>query len=110
VHLFEESFGQFAARRAYVCMDRFMTYAELDAHSRHLAAWLQHKGLAKGARVAVMMPNVLQYPVAVAAILRAGCTVVNVNPLYTPRELAHQLDDAGADAIVILENFAVTLE
>ena len=87
-----------------------MTYAELDARSRHLAAWLQHKGLAKGARVAVMMPNVLQYPVAVAAILRAGCVVVNVNPLYTPRELAHQLDDSGAEAIVILENFAVTLE
>ena len=110
VHLFEESFRQFAPRRAYVCMDRFMTYAELDARSRHLAAWLQHKGLAKGARVAVMMPNVLQYPVAVAAILRAGCVVVNVNPLYTPRELAHQLDDSGAEAIVILENFAVTLE
>ena len=110
VHLFDESFTKFAARPAYVCMDRQMSYAELDAYSRQLAAWLQHKGLSQGDRVAVMMPNVLQYPVAVAAILRAGCTVVNINPLYTPRELEHQLNDSGAVAIVILENFAVTLQ
>lgn len=108
--LFAESFGKFAARKAYVCMGSAMTYGELDAQSRSLAAWLQQRGLGKGARVAVMMPNVLQYPVAVAAILRAGCTVVNVNPLYTPRELAHQLRDSGAEAIIILENFAGTLQ
>ncbi|MDE1180176.1 long-chain-fatty-acid--CoA ligase [Paraburkholderia sp.] len=110
VHLLEESFSAFSARNAYVCMGRFLTYGELDTHSHHLAAWLQSRGLAPGARVAVMMPNVLQYPVAVAAILRAGLTVVNVNPLYTPRELEHQLNDSGAEAIVILENFATTLE
>jgi long-chain acyl-CoA synthetase len=109
-HLFEESFQKFAARRAYVCMGRYMRYSELDAYSRNLAAWLQQRGLGKGARVAVMMPNVLQYPIAVTAILRAGCTVVNINPLYTPRELKHQLNDAGVEAIIILENFAITLE
>jgi long-chain acyl-CoA synthetase len=109
-HLLEESFGKFAARKAYACMDSCMTYREWDEHSRNLAAWLQQRGLAKGARVAVMMPNVLQYPVAVAAVLRAGCTVVNVNPLYTARELEHQLTDSGAEAIFILENFATTLE
>jgi len=109
-HLFDESFSKYAERPAYVCMDKEMNYSELDACSRHLAAWLQQRGLAKGARVAVMMPNVLQYPVAVTAILRAGCTVVNINPLYTPRELEHQLRDAGVEAIFILENFAITLE
>jgi long-chain acyl-CoA synthetase len=110
VHLLEESFDKFATRKAYACMDKFLTYAELDAYSRKLAAWLQSKGMKKGARVAVMMPNVLQYPIAVAAVLRAGYTVVNVNPLYTPRELEHQLTDSGAEAIVVLENFAATLE
>jgi long-chain acyl-CoA synthetase len=110
VHLLEESFRKFASRNAYVCMDKFLTYAELDEYSKKLGAWLQGKGLKKGARVAVMMPNVLQNPVAIAAILRAGYTVVNVNPLYTPRELAHQLNDSGAEAIIILENFAATLE
>ena len=110
VHLLEESFHKFADRNAYVCMDKFLTYAELDAYSKRLGAWLQSRGLKKGARVAIMMPNVLQYPVAIAAILRAGYTVVNVNPLYTPRELEHQLNDSGAEAIVILENFAHTLE
>ena len=110
VHLLEESFAKFAHRKAYVCMDHAMSYREWDQYSRQLAAWLQERGLGKGARVAVMMPNVLQYPVAVAAILRAGCTVVNVNPLYTPRELQHQLTDAGAQAIIILENFATTLQ
>jgi long-chain acyl-CoA synthetase len=74
--------------------------------SKRLAAWLQSRGMAKGARVAVMMPNVLQYPIALAAILRAGYTVVNVNPLYTPRELEHQLKDSGSEAIIVLENFA----
>jgi long-chain acyl-CoA synthetase len=110
VHLMDEAFSKFAQRNAYVCMDRFLTYAELDVMSTKLGAWLQAQGLAPGARVALMMPNVLQYPVAIAAVLRAGYTVVNVNPLYTPRELEHQLRDSGAEAIVILENFAHTLE
>lgn len=110
VHLLEEAFSKYASRNAYVCMDKFLTYAEVDDYSRKLGAWLQGRGLKKGARVAVMMPNVLQYPVAIAAILRAGYTVVNVNPLYTPRELEHQLNDSGAEAIIILENFATTLE
>lgn len=110
VQLMEEAFSKYAARNAYVCMDKFMTYAELDAMSKKLGAWLQGQGLSKGARVALMMPNVLQYPVAIAAVLRAGYVVVNVNPLYTPRELEHQLNDSGAEAIVILENFATTLE
>jgi len=110
VQLLEESFHKFADRNAYVCMDKFLTYAEVDAHSKRLGAWLQSRGLKKGARVAIMMPNVLQYPIAIAAILRAGYTVVNINPLYTPRELEHQLNDSGSEAIIILENFATTLE
>ena len=110
VHLLEESFQKYASRNAFVCMDKFITYAELDQYSKRLAAWLQSRSMKKGARVAVMMPNVLQYPIAIAAILRAGYTVVNVNPLYTPRELEHQLNDSGAEAIIILENFATTLE
>nr|WP_314627525.1 long-chain fatty acid--CoA ligase [uncultured Noviherbaspirillum sp.] len=110
VHLLEESFQNFAQRDAYICMGKSLTYAEVDAMSKRLGAWLQSRGLEKGARVALMMPNVLQYPVALAAVLRAGYTVVNVNPLYTARELAHQLNDSGAEAIIILENFATTLE
>jgi long-chain acyl-CoA synthetase len=110
VQLLEESFQKYARNNAFVCMDKFLTYAELDSMSKRLAAWLQSRGMAKGARVAVMMPNVLQYPVALAAILRAGYTVVNVNPLYTPRELEHQLKDSGSEAIIVLENFAHTLQ
>ncbi len=110
VHLMDEAFAKYAARPAYVCMDKFISYADVDRMSRHLGAWLQAQGLQRGARVALMMPNVLQYPVAIAAVLRAGYVVVNVNPLYTPRELEHQLNDSGAEAIVILENFAATLE
>ncbi|WP_435106838.1 AMP-binding protein [Arhodomonas sp. AD133] len=110
VHLLEESFRKFAGQNAYVCMDKRLTYAEVDDHSRKLGGWLQSTGMEKGGRVAVMMPNVLQYPIAVAAVLRAGYTVVNVNPLYTARELEHQLRDSGAEAIIILENFATTLE
>jgi long-chain acyl-CoA synthetase len=110
VTLLEESFAKFRARRAFVCMDKAISYGELDAMSRDFAAYLQTTGLKFGDRVAVMMPNILQYPVATAGILRAGMTVVNVNPLYTPRELEHQLNDSGAEAIVILENFATTLE
>jgi long-chain acyl-CoA synthetase len=110
VQLLEESFHKFADRNAYVCMDKYLTYAEVDAYSKRIGAWLQSRGMKPGARVAIMMPNVLQYPIAIAAILRAGYTVVNVNPLYTPRELEHQLNDSGAEAIFILENFATTLE
>jgi long-chain acyl-CoA synthetase len=110
VHMLEESFQKYADRNAYVCMDKYLSYAELDAQSKKMGAWLQSRNLKKGARVAVMMPNVLQYPIAIAAILRAGYTVVNVNPLYTPRELEHQLNDSGSEAIIVLENFATTLE
>ncbi|PFH09233.1 long-chain acyl-CoA synthetase [Collimonas sp. PA-H2] len=110
VQLLEEAFQKYATRNAYACMGKYLTYAEVDQLSRKVGAWLQGKGLQKGARVAIMMPNVLQYPVAIAAILRAGYTVVNVNPLYTPRELEHQLNDSGAEAIFILENFATTLQ
>jgi len=110
VQLLEESFVKYAQRNAYVCMDKFLTYGELDQYSHRAAAWLQSRGMQKGARVAIMMPNVLQYPIAIAAILRAGYTVVNVNPLYTPRELEHQLTDAGCEAIIVLENFAHTVQ
>ncbi|WP_250518334.1 long-chain fatty acid--CoA ligase [Caballeronia sp. ATUFL_M1_KS5A] len=108
--LLEDSFRANRDRRAFVCMGQAITYAELDAMSRKLAAWFQKRGMKPGARVALMMPNVLQYPIAIAAVLRAGYIVVNVNPLYTPRELEHQLKDSGAEAIVILENFAGTLQ
>jgi len=110
VAMFEESFRANAARKACVCMGKTLTYAELDASSHAFAAWLQSKGLKRGARVAIMMPNVLQYAVAIAGILRAGMTGVNVNPLYKPRELEFQLKDCGAEAIVVLENFAAVLQ
>ena len=110
VSLMEESFSKFADRTAYSFMGHDIGYRETDVKSQALAAYFQSLGLEKGDRVAVMMPNVPQYPVAVAAILRAGLVVVNVNPLYTPRELSHQLKDSGAKAIVIIENFAVTLQ
>ncbi len=109
-HILEEAFRKYADRNAYVCMDKFLSYGELDQLSQRMGAWLQAKGLKHGARVAIMLPNVLQYPVAMAAILRAGYTVVNVNPLYTPRELQHQLIDSGSEAIIVLENFATTVE
>jgi long-chain acyl-CoA synthetase len=108
--LLEEAFRKFANRQAFVCMGKAVTYRELDTMSQQMGAWLQSKGMKQGARVAIMMPNVLQYPVAIAAILRAGYVIVNVNPLYTPRELQHQLIDSGAEAIIVLENFATTLE
>ena len=110
VALLQESFEKFRDRDAFVCMDKALTYGEVDEMSRAFGAWLQGRGLKKGARVAMMLPNVLQYPVAVAAVLRAGYVVVNVNPLYTPRELEFQLKDSGAEAIVVLENFAATLQ
>jgi len=110
VDLFDESCRKYADTTAFISMDREMTYRELDSLSRDFAGWLQAIGLKKGDRVALMMPNLLQYPVALFGTLRAGCVVVNVNPLYTPRELKHQLKDSGAKVIVILENFATTLE
>jgi long-chain acyl-CoA synthetase len=108
--MLEESFRENREKPAFACMGAQITYRELDQLSARLAGWFQSKGLARGARIAIMMPNVLQYPVAIAAILRAGYVVVNVNPLYTPRELEHQLKDSGAEAIILLENFAVTLQ
>ena len=109
--LYEQSVAGHRDRPAYTCMDRTLSYAELDRLSRRFAAYLQQVArLEKGDRIAVMLPNVLQYPVAVFGAFRAGLTVVNVNPMYTPRELLHQLRDSGARAIVILENFAHTLQ
>ncbi|MEH6952292.1 long-chain fatty acid--CoA ligase [Nitrobacter sp. NHB1] len=110
VALLEESFAKFRDRKAFICMDKAVTYRELDEMSLALGAWLQGRGLKKGARVALMMPNVLQYPVSTVAVLRAGYAVVNVNPLYTPHELEHQLTDCGAEAIIVLENFAQTVQ
>lgn len=110
VQLMEQAFRDYADRTAYSFMGKDISFGETDALSRRLAAYLQGLGLARGDRVALMMPNVPQYPVAVAAVLRAGFVVVNVNPLYTPRELEHQLKDSGAKAIVIIENFAATLQ
>ena len=110
VELLEESFAKFADRKAFICMDKSISYRDLDEMSLALGAYLQSKGLQKGARVALMMPNVLQYPISTAAVLRAGYAVVNVNPLYTPRELEHQLKDSGAEAIIVLENFATTVQ
>ena len=108
--LLEESFRKHASRPFSVCMERWMTYQQLDELSRSLGAWLQSRGLEPGARVAIMLPNIPQFAVTMAAVLRAGYTCVNVNPLYTARELEHQLKDSGATAIVILENFCHTLE
>jgi long-chain acyl-CoA synthetase len=110
VELLEESFAKFRERKAFICMDKSITYRDLDEMSLALGAYLQSKGMQKGARVALMMPNVLQHPVATAAVLRAGYAVVNVNPLYTPRELEHQLKDSGSEAIIVLENFATTVQ
>lgn len=108
--LLEESFRKNASRPFSVCMDQWMSYRQLDDFSAALGAWLQGRGLEPGARVAIMLPNVPQFAVTMAAVLRAGYTCVNVNPLYTARELEHQLKDSGSTAIVILENFATTLE
>jgi long-chain acyl-CoA synthetase len=108
--LLEQAFKEHAKRDAVAFMEVRWTYGQLDELSKALAGWFQSRGLAKGARIALMMPNVPQYMVAIAAVLRAGYVVVNVNPLYTPRELEHQLKDSGAEAIVILENFATTLQ
>ena len=108
--LLDEAFKKHADHPFSVCMERWMSYRELDQLSGALGAWLQAQGLKPGARVAIMLPNIPQFAVTMAAVLRAGYTCVNVNPLYTPRELEHQLKDSGATAIVILENFARTLQ
>ena len=110
VDVLETAFHQYAKRDAVACMNTRLTFADIDRLSRDLGAWLQQQSLPRGARVALMMPNLPQYTVAIAAVLRSGYVVVNVNPLYTPRELEHQLNDSGAEAILILENFASTLE
>ncbi len=104
--IFERNFQKFGSRDAFIFMDKVLTFSELDESSRKFAAYLQSLGLPKGSRVAVMMPNVLQYPVVALGVFRAGLVLVNVNPLYTSRELEHQLNDSGAEALVIIENFA----
>ncbi|MEP7031924.1 MAG: AMP-binding protein, partial [Pseudolabrys sp.] len=109
VAMFDESFKANRGKNALICMGKTITYDEFESASRAFGAWLQSKGLKRGTRVAIKLPNVLQNPIVMAGILRAGMTVVNVNPLYTPRELEHQLNDAGAEAIVVLENFAHVL-
>jgi long-chain acyl-CoA synthetase len=110
IELFDGSIAKYRDRPAFHSMGKTITFGELEKLSRDFAAWLQARGFVKGTRVAIMMPNCLQYPIAMFGILRAGCTVVNVNPLYTPRELEYQLIDAGAEAIVILENFGHVLQ
>jgi long-chain acyl-CoA synthetase len=110
VALMDEAFAKYSSRCAYSFMGRSFTFEQIDAWSRALGGHLQSQDLKRGDRVAVMMPNCPQYPIAIAAILRAGLVVVNVNPLYTPRELEHQLADSGAKAIIVLENFAATLQ
>jgi long-chain acyl-CoA synthetase len=109
VDLFEESFQAHSANPALICMGKSLTFAELDKMSCAFGAWLQSTGLQRGTRIAIMLPNLLQHPIAMSGVLRAGMTVVNVNPLYTPRELELQLKDSGAQAILVLENFAHTL-
>ncbi|MCC7327957.1 MAG: long-chain-fatty-acid--CoA ligase [Burkholderiales bacterium] len=108
--IFEESVGKYGSRPAFTCMGKSISFAELDTLSAAFAAWLQSIGCKKGTRIALMMPNILQYPVCLFGTLRAGCTVVNVNPLYTARELEHQLRDSGAEVLVCVENFAGTVE
>jgi long-chain acyl-CoA synthetase len=110
VELMEGACRRYADLTAYISMGKTLSYAELDRKSAEFAGWLQSLGLKKGSRVALMMPNVFQYPVCLFGVLRAGCVVVNVNPLYTPRELEHQMKDSGAEAIVVVENFAHTVE
>ena len=108
--LIDQSCAQFAQRTAYIQMEHRLSYRQLDRLSARFAAWLQQRGLKKGDRIAIMLPNILQYPVVMFGALRAGLTVVNTNPLYTPSELEHQLRDSGATALVVLENFAAVAE
>ncbi|BDT78976.1 long-chain-fatty-acid--CoA ligase [Polynucleobacter yangtzensis] len=106
LEMFDEAFDHYPNRRACEYLGKFLTYGELDVHSRHFAAYLQNIGLEPGARIAIMLPNVMQYQIAMLGVLRAGFVVVNVNPLYTARELEHQIKDSGASALIVLENFA----
>ncbi|MDN5416176.1 MAG: long-chain-fatty-acid--CoA ligase [Acinetobacter sp.] len=110
IDIFERNFQKFGSRDAFIFMDKVMSFSDLELASRKFATYLQSLGLAKGSRVAVMMPNVLQYPVVALGVLRAGLVLVNVNPLYTARELEHQLNDSGAEALVIVENFATVYQ
>ncbi|WP_201510290.1 AMP-binding protein [Psychrobacter alimentarius] len=110
IDILEKNFVTYAGKTAFVCMDVKLSYEELDRYSKQMAAYLQSLGLKKGDKVAVMMPNILQLPVAVLGVLRAGMTLVNVNPLYTTKELAHQLEDSDAKALILLENFAKTYQ
>ena len=108
--VFEEACTKYGPRKAYTCMGKSITFSELDTLTYAFGAWLQSQGCKKGSRVALMMPNILQYPVCLFGALRAGCTIVNVNPLYTARELEHQLNDSGAEVLIVVENFAATFQ
>ncbi len=110
VDIFERNFQKFGSRDAFIFMDKALTFSELDEASRKFATYLQSLNLPKGSRVAVMMPNVLQYPIVALGVFRAGLILVNVNPLYTSRELEHQLNDSGAEVLVIIENFAAFIK
>ena len=110
VSLLEEAFSEYAMRPAFACMGKVLSFADVEKHSRYFAAWLQSKGVKLGTRVALMMPNVLQYPICIAGVLRAGGTLVNINPLSVARELEHQLIDSGAEVIIVMENFAHVLQ
>lgn len=110
VSIIEETFKKYADRTAYICLDKGLTYGQVDKYSRDFAAYLHASGLKPGDRIALMMPNILQYPIALYGVLRAGLVIVNTNPLYTPREMKHQFNDSGAKAILIIENFAHNLE
>ena len=110
VAIIDETLEKYGARPAFTCFDKSLSFTEIDKHSRNFAAYLQSTGLKKGDKVALMMPNILQYPIALFGVLRAGMTIVNTNPLYTTREMKHQFNDSGAKAIVIVENFASHLQ
>ena len=110
VEMFDETFKKYASKPAFSCMNKSITFAELDKKSQQFGAYLHSRGLEAGDKIALMMPNLLQYPIALFGALRAGLVVVNTNPLYTPREMLHQFSDAGVKAIVIAENFASNLE
>jgi len=108
--IFGQSIEKFGNQTAYINFDKELTYRDLDRLTRDFAAWLQSKGLKKGDRIALMMPNILQYPVAIFGAMKAGLIIVNTNPMYTARELKHQLEDSGARAIIVVENFADVVE
>ena len=110
LEVFERNFSRYGQKPAYICMGASITFKQLDLYSRQIASYLQSLGLVKGDKVGVMMPNILQYPVVALGIIRAGMVLVNVNPLYTSRELSHQLHDSGAKALFIVENFAKTYQ